>query len=142
MEMALNYDRDVFEKYKALSVQNASEIEVGMTLFSNSYPEEFTVLSIETQKQHDIRHEFELKENYKDGPAWLGYGENKFDQVSLSDRNVTSSYNPWMLFKDKETMITCREELTVSYENDPYEFDYDDYSYDYGYDEMEELNDA
>lgn len=130
-------DQEVFEKFRKLAVTDPDEIEVCKTYYTNRYPHEFTCEQIQTQAEHYEELELACGNEEDKTPAWASYtndcGEKQY--VSLKDRNVGASYNPWLLFDLKEHCDQCIEEMKVIYEpiedfNDYY-IDYcDDYFYD------------
>lgn len=126
IEMACVYDEVVFGKFKDLSVKSADEFVVGQTYYTNCYPEEFTFMGLETKKQNDIRHSFDPRDYYDDSPTWIVYGPNEWDTMSLSDKNVGASYNPWLIFSNESDAVRCRDELDVKITSDGW----DDYDYD------------
>ena len=136
MEMACVYDKNVFEKFKSLSVKEVDDLVIGETYYTNSYPESFTLLALETRKQNDKRHGFNDRTYDEDEIAWAVYGRGEWDTMSLRDSNIGASYNPWMIFAREEDAIQCREELFVKIERDDMLDDYDDWGMnDYEYED-------
>ena len=123
--MGLIYDIEKFREFKKLSVQDVSELEIGQTYYSNTWPTEFTVRELLTYGQLDDRLGHERHPNH-DMIAWIVYGPEKDDYCSLADRNVGNSYNPWMIFKDKETRDRCEREMPVTYDSSDDFWEYDD----------------
>lgn len=128
--MACVYDENFFKKFKSLSVKEADALVIGETYYTNSYPESFTLLALETRKQNDRRHGFNDRTYDEDEIAWAVYGPGEWDTMSLRDSNVGASYNPWLIFSREEDAIQCREELVVKITSDGEFYDYDDWGMD------------
>jgi hypothetical protein len=123
--MALSYNVEVLEKFKALAIQHPGQLVPGKTFYSNGYPAEFTVTRLLTEAEHDVA--FGLSESSRVRSAdtielrWFGYmvdgfnGEKHESYVSMWDRNIGQSYNPWLIFADKETLEACNKELIVTH---------------------------
>lgn len=110
------YDREVFEKFRAIAVTDANQIEVGKTYYSNCRRGPITVLKILTDKESRIRKELPVDETTDDEkPRWILHGVDTWDTESLWDNNIGASYNPWLLFEREEDMLRCVEEVKISY---------------------------
>lgn len=129
--MALSYNVDVFEKFKALAIQHPGQLVPGKTYFGNGYPVEFVVTRLLTDAEHELV--FFGKQMSEDADnvelAWFGYnteslvidGKLMESFGSMKDRNVGASYNPWLIFTDKETAEACEAELIVTYYDDEWD---------------------
>ena len=122
--MTMNYNWDIFNKYHELAVTKQEDLVIGQTYYTNTYPEQITIQKI-YENDISIR---------ADGIDEAG----KETHVYLHDFNVGASYNPWMLFADKQIAKQCEEELRVPFVHDPLDdifdrdyFDYDDDYFDY-----------
>ena len=55
-------------------------------------------------------------EDTLDKPAWFladnGFGSG---HESLADNNIGASYNPWLIFKDEETMEEYKSKIRIKY---------------------------
>lgn len=119
----LRYDQEIFFKFKALSIQDPSELKVGDTIYSNNTPERGVIAKLQTHAEHYAEEGIDTNDT---NPAirWVRFEDGSAE--SLNDRNVTNSYNPWMFFKDEATMLQCRKELKIGFIPE-YEDDYADY---------------
>lgn len=120
--MGLSYDENIFAVFKALSIKEESEIEIGRTYYTNSYPASFTVIGFETRAENDIRHGFPKREYENDKNEWMVTGPNEWNTKSMSDLNIGASYNPWLMFANEEDAIRCREEFIVTMTEDPLDY--------------------
>jgi len=131
----LSYDQNIFEKYKALSIQTINQLEIGKQYWTNHLPKTFFVNELITWAEKNRR---EGKEPFDLGNdlEWIVYSrdDNREDYISIHDRNIGAHYNPWLIFDSEETAKNCRDELnpTVAYANanyfvDDYSDFYDDY---------------
>ncbi|QEP29811.1 hypothetical protein HYP99_gp013 [Sinorhizobium phage ort11] len=112
------YDQEIFKKFKALSIQHVSELKVGDTIYSNLTPTMGVIAKLQTHAEHYADEGLETSDTNPE-IRWVIFEDGSAE--SLNDRNVTNSYNPWMFFKDKETMLKCREELKVGFTPEPYD---------------------
>jgi hypothetical protein len=115
--MALNYDEELFQSFRAKAITSLDQLEIGKTYYSNTYPRSFT-----------------LKEFFKDDlDTWLVTEDG--GKSSSSDRNIGTSYNPWLIFENEEDANACREQLVITHERDAWDDYWDDMDlYDDGYD--------
>ena len=88
--MALDYDRELFDSFRAKAITDPSQLERGKTYYSNTYPDKFTL--------------FELSQ---DDLGWWMHDEGT-GKWSCHDRNIGSSYNPWLLFENEEDAKACQ----------------------------------
>jgi hypothetical protein len=120
----MRWNNELHAKYRELAVTDVSKIEVGKTYYSNSYPSQFTVKEIITYGEHAKRVGV-LPVGDADELGWIlpVGGKNWLSDISLSDRNVSQSYNPWMIFEEESVANECRETLnnTITYESDLYD---------------------
>ncbi len=105
--MGMNYDEKIFQKYRALAITDENKFVEGKTYYSN-YAGEFIFVKISTD--NTINAKAIISQN----------GDNLF----CKDNNIGASYNPWLIFDNKETCEACNNELIT----DDYD-DYDDYDY-------------
>lgn len=123
--MSLIYDRDIFAKFHALAITDVANVKVGETYYTNHYPYEFTVHEIISNIEHCKRWEREQMEHHTNEPCWMVTNESDEHGIaSLNDLNIGESYNPWLMFTDKETAEQCRKELQIGYEREPWIDDY------------------
>lgn len=119
--MALSFNVDVFAKFKALAISKPEQIEIGTTYYSNGYPEMFTVVRILTDAEYDAVVGITSRTSTDPAPRWIEYQSyNRFDgkpylsYISLLDRNIGASYNPWLIFAQPWDRADCVRELIVS----------------------------
>lgn len=119
--MSLIYDRDIFAKFHALAITDVANIKVGETYYTNGYQHEFTVHEVISRIEHRKRWGREPEDYYTDEPCWMVTNANdEHGIMSLNDCNIGASYNPWLMFADKETAEQCCKELQIVYERDPW----------------------
>lgn len=139
--MTLIYDRDVFQKFRALAVTEVSQLVPGKTYYSN-YQSPFTFVRVLTQKEfHSLPGPFNCLLSDTDDdvkPKWILAADESTH--SLSDNNIGTSYNPWLIFEDRETAERCEGELKVTFQRDPFDYQFDDF--DHHYDDRDEYEDA
>lgn len=101
----LYFNQNIFNKYKAKSIKSLLEFVPGETYYSNINE---TFIFNNLGFRHDGRWDARITKvvNARDG--WLCAG----------DLNIGASYNPWMVFKNKQDAEDCLKELRVSYEPD------------------------
>ena len=88
--------------------------------------ERVTVHEVVSEIEHRKRWGHEPKNYHTDEPCWMVTDTtHEHGITSLNDHNVGASYNPWLIFADKETAEQCRKELQVDYERDPWLDDYE-----------------
>lgn len=127
--MALRYDTNIFNKFRDLAITDASQLHVGQTYYTNSYPDQFTVIRLETDKRHRAGRGLSVSSSDDDTELrWVvvedGIGSTR--SMSLYDHNVGSSYNPWLIFDNCKLAQLCRDQLeVVVYSSDNYDDIYD-----------------
>lgn len=145
--MTMHYDKTIFQAFKALSIQNSADLKMGVTYYTNLYPESFVPLEIITWAEMN-RRQNSLRDRTMDDTIrqWIEY-QNEYGTTYMSchDRNMDGeSYNPWMIFADPETAERCRKELVVTWTREPddewYNRPYIDEEYDYS--DIDPLEDA
>lgn len=134
--MALSYDVEIFNQFKVLSIQNPSQFLIDEKYYSNTYPYEFIfkrkINEYERIKLNIIdsnkiindgviellEHAYKSKHIYK----WI-VCETLCDKpsrniiISLYDRNIGASYNPWLIFDSEQTAKDARKMLEVTFTN-------------------------
>lgn len=134
--MTLIYNTDIFQKFKAMSIQSVDELVVGETVYSNFDPEKpMPVLKIMTDFENRMRGGFVDDTSNNEDPRWVATGPGEWDRFSLHDYNVLASYNPWLLFKTQALARQCAEELEVIFEREAWDDGYDYYR---NYDDRDE----
>lgn len=120
--MALSFNVDVFAKFKALAISKPEQIEIGTTYYSNGHPAMFTVVRILTEAEYDAVVGITSRTSTDPTPRWIEYQSyNSFDgkpypsYISLLDRNIGASYNPWLIFAQPWDRADCVRELIVSH---------------------------
>ena len=135
----MQYSQEIYRRWRRQAITSADEIQVGEEYWSNSYPSHFRVLRKLTEHAHNIMIQMEryletgnwnedlLEFLDNSRPAWLLVellqenerpSNQKTTVVSLRDRNVGASYNPWMIFPSQELAKACSQELQVTFEAD------------------------
>ena len=123
----MEYDRDIFAKFKALAVTREEDFVVGKTYYGNDYPEKFIFYGTV-----EVPLGSSTKKFFRANP------DSDETHSSLNDRNVNGGgYNPWLIFADKETRDSCIQELVITYPEGDYLYDYD-YDFTEDYDDEEE----
>jgi hypothetical protein len=124
----LIYNTEIFNSFKAKSIQNASEFEKGKTYFSNSHPGNFVFYKLLTTDEvyRNIGSECDSAEKHSVNWILTTNGQH----LSLRDLNIGACYNPWLVFTDEETRDQCEKELVVTFERDLEDMDsISDYDY-------------
>jgi len=114
------YDEKKFEEFRGLAITDVSELEVGKKYYSNFWPDTpIFVYELISHAEHSFRvFNDEFSENASKELRWIRIGNDLTDisfYTSLRDNNVGASYNPWLLFSNKEDCDRCVEELTIRY---------------------------
>ena len=136
--MAVQYDIDIFLKFRVKAVTEVEQLVLGKKYYSNDEPYAFVLKEILTQGEMCARKN--LSYGDKDAVEWFTieseYGDNLY---SLYDNNIGASYNPWLIFEKEQDRDDCVNELKVEYidegdyntgydDDDPFE---DDVTYDW-----------
>lgn len=127
--MAPKFDKNVFSNFKNFSVKTADELEIGKTYYTNSYPEKFvlrglindTMLEVSRASRNEKGNEYvasALNGVRMENPTW--FITDKFKLHSLHDLNVGASYNPWLIFGDKDMADACKKHMKITYDDDSY----------------------
>lgn len=131
----LRYDHGIFQKFRTLAVTEISELVPGKTYYGSNG--EFVFARTLTEKGlHSLPNgtfNILLKETDDDvEPRWILTATGR--TFSLTDCNIGASYNPWLIFDDKEIAEDYERQLEVIYHprRDNY-FDYSDYYRDGNY---------
>ena len=112
----MEYDRDIFAKFKALAVTREEDFVVGKTYYGNDYPENFIFYGTV-----EVPLGSSTKKFFRANP------DSDETHSSLNDRNVNGGdYNPWLIFADEETRDLYIQELVITYPKGDYLDDYDD----------------
>ena len=143
----MQYSQEIYRYWRDRAITSADEIQVGKEYWSNSDPRHFRVLRKLTYRAYNImiqmeqylktgewnKDQLEFLDNSR--PAWLlvellQENERPYNQkttVSLRDRNVGASYNPWLIFPSQELAKACSQELQVTFSTvDSYWEDFND----------------
>lgn len=124
----MRWDKTITERYRGLSIQWPDELVIGETYYGSELE---PMILLETPISHwkFYRQEFgpklKVSEYGSDSPnAWALFRSSRLndkdeivereDYRSLRDMcigNGGNDYNPWLLFKDKETAKAYYEEL-------------------------------
>lgn len=125
--MALIYNEALFQEFRAKAITKVEDLVIGETYCGNC-ERPFILKEIISDKElWTRRSRLDLISNKSDDPAWI-IGDDGF-MISLHDHNIGASYNPWLIFSDKEISDQCREELTVDFQADSWYDDYFDREY-------------
>jgi hypothetical protein len=132
--MACIFDKEIFNQFRAKAITDLSQLEIGKNYWSNwSGPVGVLTAIVSDAKLHPHR------KDQSDDPKWMIFNNDWSSYMSLSDNNIGTSYNPWMIFDNKETYKECCKQLEVKIVSD-YDYDYaDDYVDDYVDDYLDEL---
>jgi hypothetical protein len=116
--MSMNFDYEIYTKYREMAVTQPEQIRVGDVLFSNLYSGPLEVAEINVDEA---------------GPVF--FITRNGERLYFKDHNVGAAYNNWMLFLDEETAKECKKELVVNFFSDlDYEYEYEyDFGVDYDY---------
>ena len=120
----MRYDNDLFYAFRQLAITSKKNLVIGETYYSNSYPEQFTIKKLLTNKERYKIVGLDYEESDKDKINWIVTKEDGYI-MNLSDNNIGESYNPWLIFKEEEIAKICKEKLNKTIEYDKY---YEDYS--------------
>ena len=112
--MGMIYDEQIFQKYRTLAITDEKDFIKGKTYWGNA-KEEFIFSHISTD--NSVGAKAIMSEN---GLACF-----------CRDNNIGDSYNPWLIFDNKETCEACERELIITWDYDESEYNnfdnYDDY---------------
>lgn len=104
---------ETLNKFRALAIKSVDQIEVGKTYYSNAYPESFTVTAILSKNDYYRLRDMSNHVKDEDIPnRWLEY-DNSWggkSYLSVRDRNIGASYNPWLIF-DNENLAKAANEM-------------------------------
>ena len=102
--MSMIYDQELFQKYRKLAITDEKDFVKGKTYWSNAVGE-FIFSHILTDNSIGAKVIIPKK----------GF------EIFCTDNNIGDSYNPWLIFDNKETYEACRKELII---DDFYDYDY------------------
>lgn len=112
--MTCIYDEALFAKYRDLAITNKDDLVIGQKYWSNLDDTVRVLTSLISDKELNAR--LGLKgitdRNTSDNLKWMIYDDGSYE--SLSDNNIGTSYNPWLIFDTEETAKACREELKIT----------------------------
>lgn len=124
--MTVIYDANWFDMFRKVAVTQLSNIEVGKTYYTNSFPDVFTVEKLLTNSESYSMAGLVYDGNDGDDVAWVLTTDG--GRWSLRDLNVTEKpYNPWMIFTDVKIRDACKHLLnTTVIPSSDYDYDYCD----------------
>lgn len=114
------FDPSIFDLYKVKAIQKVEDLKIGETYYSVLDPEEFVLMELVTTKEmyRRLRINAYVFDNKPNKLRWMrvklinGTSERDADEyVSLEDRNIGSSYNPWLIFDNKEVAEEYRANI-------------------------------
>ena len=133
--MSLIYNEETFQKYRALAITRIDDIKIGQTYWTNSRGM-IVVVSLLTNREAYAANGLKWTGEDADEVAWIKYDGDGFNRVmALSDDNIGTSYNPWLIFESADVAKACMSELHIGFVCDDFDY-FDEYydSYDSDYD--------
>jgi hypothetical protein len=124
--MSIIYDNKIFKTFRNLAITNISDLRVGRSYYSNYYDDFFLINSIIYEEKNSYKVEIIIKD--------------KNDHFYSRDFNIGGSYNPWLVFDNKNVCYLCKCNLKITFERDYDEIDdeyYDSILDDDHFNEME-----
>lgn len=134
-----------FFKEEGLALSSVSDVELGVTYYSNSWRDGangFTINRLLSDKEHwdvwskSILSSGESMFPKSDEIAWFEIDgkDGRASWHSLTDCNIGACYNPWMIFRTKDALDAYNKLQVITHERD-YLDDLLDDAYDYDYDD-------
>ncbi len=122
--MATRYNEEVFNILRKFAVTDASKLVVGNTYYTNSpVGEECFVLRELITHAEQCRRDNLGADDVDDKELRWYTVEGSDDGFSLRDRNIGASYNPWLIFDNKDMLDLCKLCLPVTiYREDRYRY--------------------
>lgn len=109
--MTTAFDKNVFNKFRALAITDVSDLEIGRSYYTNSFPQKFVLKELVTNSEAYERLNLPYTKSNANEIAWIINDTNI--RMSLMDNNIGASYNPWLIFASEEVAEACRNELVV-----------------------------
>jgi hypothetical protein len=100
----MNYDRNIFDKYRALAVTTRNDIVIGETYYSTYREAPFIAIAL-CQDEYNNTDKILTDQGDLFGPIY----------EFCSDNNIGASYNPWLIFNNKEDYDNCMRDLVVTF---------------------------
>lgn len=107
--MTMMYDQSIVNEYRTKAITSLDQLQIGKTYYGN-YEGEVTLLGFDNSDNVSTK---------------LLFNDDKYTYAH--DSNIGASYNPWLLFDNKETCEEYKKKLTITYEPDDWDnwFSYD-----------------
>lgn len=128
----MQYSDEIVKQYRenGKAITDVYDLIPGMTVWANNQCEPLTILTL-CSKSRISQSDMNAVPSIIGDPdpvQWIWFTDGTC--ISLHDHNVGASYNPWMLFRDEETMLEYKSRIdpTISYGNSDvwdHEWDWD-----------------
>lgn len=123
------YDQQYVDKYRALAITNVEELIVGNHYFGYG-GKEFTIVEIITYNESYARQGLVYEHKNGNELAYIVADDpHHFNAGYLKDNNIGASYNPWLIFKDRETAKEYYDGLEIDYDRSDDDFFYSDFDW-------------
>lgn len=129
----LTYDASVYLEFREKAITKKEDLKLGQTYFANTDPKQFRLLKLISYRDAYARDGHGWDESckaYESGHEigwaliefWSEYHHRMvISTMSLKDRNVGASYNPWLIFENEADRDAYVDQIAIRLESDGWE---------------------